>query len=83
MFPAQSIPGGWLATISCAQDLPGSQFMASKAFHRLLEFADTQRYAGQLARTLTRVFSQLGPAKLSLIQSGLAANATKSLEFLP
>ena len=65
------------------QDLPGAQFTASKAFHRLLEFADTPRYAGQLAKTLTRVFSELGPSKLALIQSGLAANASKSLEFLP
>ena len=65
------------------QDLPGAQFMASKAYHRLLEFSDTQRYAGYLARALHQVFYQLGPARFALIQAGLAANATKSLEFLP
>ena len=65
------------------QDLPGAQFTASKAFHRLLEFSDTPRYAGHLARSLQNTFAQLGPARFALIRAGLTANATKSLEFLP
>ena len=36
------------------------QFMATKALHRLLEFADEQRYAGFLAKQLREPMMRLG-----------------------
>lgn len=41
------------------QDLPLGQFMATKGYHRLLEFADAQRYAGFLERQLRDTVMQI------------------------